>query len=181
MIAEMISSYDVSSPYILAIPRFIGVSNKELKRIGKFNVWMPFKSIFFLRFPKRVPYMDAHSFYYPQYFERIIVPVIADKRIVVITRAGIIDDLRRNDRLPWRDIEYVETPEQDLLQSYDEVTQSIDAILNNHNREDTVLLFAGGPASKYMVYEYSRKGYQGIDVGRGLETVFTDTSLQHLI
>jgi hypothetical protein len=178
---NIVRAYTHNSPYLLALPRFINMSNTELKSIGKFNVWLPLKVMFLLAFPKHVGYMDAHSFYYDGYFEEVIAPVIADKVIIYITRPETIEKQTRNSRIPWKRVVAVETPEHDAFGIVDEIKKKIDNELSKWKKEDVVLLVAMGPTGKHLIFEYARQGIQGIDVGVGLETMYTDISLESRI
>lgn len=181
MIREIITEYSPQTPYILSVPRFINFSNTELKSIGKFNVWLPFKVMFLLIFPKKVSYMDAHNFYYDQYFERVIAPIFKDRTIVCITKKETIEKQKNNLAFPWKDMRYIETPENDVLEVYIEIKKSLDKELNSLKKEDVVLFIAMGPVGKYLIFDYAKRGYQCVDVGRGMETAFTDESLERWI
>ena len=181
MMKEITLSYKKDSAYILSIPRFINVSNDGLKKIGKFNVWLPLKVMFLLMFPKNVGYMDAHNFYYDNYFETVVAPVIRNKKIVYVTRKETIEKQKHNQEIPWKDVVCVETPEKDALLSYDEVKSKLDKALSGLSKDEVVLLVAMGPVGKYLIFEYANKGVQGIDVGVALETMFTGKSLEYLI
>ncbi len=181
MMKEIASSYSKTSPYVLSLPRFIKVSNYDLKKIGKFNVWLPLKVVFLLMFPKRVGYMDAHNFYYEGYFDTVIAPIIKDKQIVYITRKKTIDAQKENTNIPWKNAVAIETPEHDALGVYEEIKASLDVELSRLEKKNVVLLVGMGPVGKYLIFEYAKKGIQGIDVGIAMETMFTGKSLEHLI
>ena len=181
MLDTPVKKYDLNSPYILSVPKFINVSNIELHKIGKFNVWLPVKVMFLLRFNKQASYMDAHNFYYDNYFDTIIAPIFKDKKIICITNKKTIDKQSKNKNLPWKDISYIETPEYDALLAYDNIVSNIKKEINKYKPEDLVLFFAMGPVGKYMIYEFSKKGYQGIDIGKVAEVMFTGESIEYMI
>lgn len=181
MMEEIVCSYSTKSPYILSLPKFINYSNTELKKIGKFNVWLPLKVIFLLKFYKHVGYMDAHNFYYDDYFETVAAPLIKDKKIFYVTRKETIEKQKNNGSIPWRDVIGIETPGTNGLGSYEAVKKRIDVEITHFNKEDVVLLFGMGPVGKYMIFEYAKEGIQAIDVGVAMETMFTKVSLEHLI
>lgn len=179
---DIIRGYTPTSPYILAVPRAITNRNDRLREIHRFNVWLPFKTVFMLSFPRRMPYVDAHCFYYDGYIERVVVPAVGDASIVLVTNAKTIQKQQGNPRLPWSDIRYVATPEEGLLETCDEIVRAIDATLRVFPREKRpVLLFALGPVGKHLIRQYSESGYQSIDIGRGAEVMFTDESIEQLI
>ena len=181
MMEEITCSYSKNSPYILSLPKFINYSNVDLKEIGKFNVWLPLKVMFLLKFYKHVGYMDAHNFYYDNYFESVVAPVIKGKKIFYVTRKETIEKQKNNGTIPWSGVIGIETPETNGLGSYEEIKKRIDAAVVYFAKEDVVLLFGMGPVGKYMIFEYAKEGVQGIDVGVAMETMFTGLSLEHRI
>ncbi|MFH1188281.1 MAG: GT-D fold domain-containing glycosyltransferase [bacterium] len=181
MIKKIITSYSSESLYILSVPRFINVSNQELKMIGKLSVWLPLKVVFLLLFPKKISYMDSHNFYYDEYFENFLTPLFVNKKIIFVTNGKTIKKQKQNTKLPWKDIVYIETPETDALISYDNIVTLINKEIKKHNSKDVVLFIAMGPVGKYLIYEYADRGYQGIDIGKIAEVMFTGESVQYLI
>lgn len=181
MISKIISEYKEDSPYVLSVPKFINISNTELREMGKLNVWLPFKILFLLSFQKNVPYMDAHSFYYDRFFEKDIYPLFEKKTVVLITREETVSRQLMNPNLPWKDIRYVKTPAEGAFDKLANIRQDIDQIIETLDVEKTVLFFALGPVGKYLILEYAQKGYQGIDIGKVAEVMFTKESIAHLV
>jgi hypothetical protein len=181
MLSTIVYQYQTNSPYILAVPSGIGMTNAKLKSINRFQVWLPFKVMYFLRFNKDTSYMDAHSFYYDQYFERVIAPVILHKKVVLVTKAETILFQRTNERFPWKDFLAVTTPEDDLLSNYKNVMIDIERTIKPYRPNDIILITAMGPVGKYIVQVFAERGYQLIDVGIGAETMFTDISIESVI
>jgi len=181
MMREIISDYSSDSSYILSIPKFINYRNEELKKIGKLNVWMPLKTMFLLIFPKKVSYMDAHNFYYDNYFEEVIAPIIKDKKVILITKKETIEKEKNSSRVPWEYVSFIETPEENAIDFYDDIKKSLDKELLNYKKEEVLLLVAMGPVGKYLIFEYGDIGYQGIDIGFAIEKIFTGESVQYLI
>lgn len=181
MLNEVVLNYSHKCDYILGVPRFVNVTNKELRHMGKLRVWLPLKIIFLLRFNRQISYMDSHNFYYDDYFERVIVPEILDKNIIIVTKKETITQLQRNKKLPWENIIYIETPENNALDFYDDIKKSIDSKLEGQDKRNVVLLFAMGPLGKYLIYEYAKSGVQCLDIGKVAEVMFTDVSISYLI
>jgi hypothetical protein len=179
MYREIIASYSKTSPYILGVPIFINESNESLRHRGpgKLNWGLRMKAMFLLTFSRTETYMDAHSFYYDNYFERVIYPCIADKKIIFITRKETINSQKEKNTLPWKDMAFIETPSLDALVEYKRIKDDIDSALKNVNPKDVVLLCGMGPVGKYLVYEYARHGYQGLDIGKVIEVMFTGESI----
>lgn len=180
---EIISSYNKKSPYILSIPRFVNVPNSELRAMGyrKLNVWLPVKVMFLLTFNKNVSYMDAHNFYYDNYFDDIIAPVFKNKKVILVANQKMIDKQKANTNLLWKDMRYVEAPPYNAIDAYDEIVANIDAELKKHKKEDVVLFVAIGPVAKHLVFKYAHKGYQSIDIGKVAEVMFTGESIQYMV
>lgn len=179
---EVVREYGVDSPYILAVPRALTERNDELKIKNRFHVWLPFKVIFHLeRFPKNTPYADAHCFYYDGLAERVFTNVFKEKEVIFITNKNTIEKQRKNPEMPWRNIEFVQTPEENVFDSEGLITQALDSILKTKRKESIVLFFAVGPVGKHMMKNYAERGYQCIDVGRGMEVMFTNESIEKLI
>ena len=176
---SLIREYRAECPYVLGIPRSITRTNRELAERNRLYIWMPFKVFFWWMFPKNVSYMDAHAFYYDRYFEQVFAPLMRDKKVIVVTNATIVEKMRMNPRIPWKGVDYIETPAEQALGAYDVIVREIAAKVVR--KDQTVLLFGLGPLGKMMIKEYSEKGFQSIDVGRGLEAMFTDESLESLI
>ncbi len=184
MLATIIANYSSESPYVLAVPRFINVSNQELKQMGKFNVWLPLKAMFALRFPKKVAYMDAHNFYYDTYFDTVVGPLLTGRQVVLVTNESTIQKQKSNPRLPWSDFSGVVTPEQNSLGEYAEIKRRIDehlAMLPKDPRKKPILLFALGPVGKYLTYEYALSGVQSLDIGKVAEVMYTGESIEWMI
>lgn len=181
MLNEIVLNYNSKTQYILGVPRFINISNDDLKKMGKLQVWLPLKIVFWLHFNKTAPYIDAHNFYYDNYFERVIVPAIVSKDIVIVTKKETINQIKQNKKLPWKNIVYVETPENNALSEYENIKNSIDKVLVDYNKSNVVLLFAMGPVGKYLIHEYANSGVQSIDLGKAVEVMFTDISISYLI
>jgi hypothetical protein len=92
----------------------------------------------------------------------------------------MIDAQKQNKNLPWKDIAYVEAPPHNAIDAYDEIVANIETEIQKHDKKDVVLFIAIGPVAKHLVYEYAKRGYQSIDIGRIASTMFTGESIQHL-
>ena len=139
------------------------------------------KVMFLLRFNKNCPYADAHNFYYDNYFENVIAPLFKDKRVVFITNKKTIEKQKGNKNLLWQDAMYVESPEINAMDTYEDIKHNLDKALNGIDKKNVVIFGAMGPVGKYIIYEYANKGYQGVDIGKVSEVMFTGESIQYLI
>lgn len=182
MYEEIVSSYTKKSEYIFSVPRFITMNHKELIALGegKLNWGVRMKAMFFLHFNKNVSYMDAHNFYYDNYFATVFAPVFKDKKVICLTNKRVIEDQRKNKAIPWKDIFYIESPEINAMDAYERIVTSLGEELSKYNKQDVVIFAAMGPVGKCIIFKYAQKGYQGIDIGRGLEVMYKDESLEDM-
>lgn len=178
---KIVEGYNHNSPYLLSLPRFINCTNKELRSMGKLQVWLPLKVMFGIYFKKTLAYLDAHSFYYDGYFERTVGPVIERKHIVLITRQETIDKQKNNKNIPWRRVSYIAVPEEEALSSYESIKEKIKQTINPTELDNTVLLFAMGPVGKWLAFEFSEQGLQSIDIGKVAEVFYTGESIAYIV
>lgn len=181
MLMRIVRSYGPKSDYILAVSQPISLPNCELEKLGRKNVWIPFKIIFRYFFPHNVGYADTHQFYYDDYFESVIAPIFQDHHVVLVTRAETIATQQANVRLPWKSMSSVEAPSGDALTTYSILKEQIYAHLHEYDRSSTVLFFAVGPAGKYLMFELAGDGWQCLDVGKRAEVMFAGDSIEYLI
>ncbi len=181
MLREILSHYRVDSPYMLSVSQPISLPNSELKKLGRFRVWQPFKIMFKFVFPHDVGYADTHQFYYDRFFESIIAPIFKDRQVVLVTRVETIEKQRQNDAFPWKEMIGVEAPPGDAIDAYHTLKEKLQEQLESLSKQDVVLFFAVGPAGKYLMYELSKDGWQCIDIGKRAEVMFTDESIEYLI
>lgn len=183
MYREIIQEYTVESSYVLSVPIFVNKTNKEIAALGpgKLNWGISMKSMFFLQFHKNVPYMDAHNFYYDNYFESTIAPLFLGRRAIFVTNKRVIDKQKANTQLPWKDMVCIEAPELHAMDAYERIKRELDEAVKGYEKDKIVIFFAMGPVGKYITYEYANRGYQGIDLGKGAEVMFTGESIQYLI
>lgn len=177
---NIVQGYREDSPYILGVPRFINFSNDELKKIGKLQVWLPLKVMFRLHFQKAMSYVDAHSFYYDEYFERTVGEAIVGKRIMLVTRVDTIEKQKKNNNIPWSFIG-IPVPEEESLAHYEEIKLNILKTISNMEKSDVVLLFAMGPVGKKLAHEFAITGIQSIDIGKVAEVMYTGESIAYIV
>ncbi len=183
MYTTIIKSYRTSSPYVLSVPVFVNTKNTDLKKMGpgKLRWGVSMKTMFFLRFNKNVPYMDAHNFYYDSFFEGVIAPVFKDKQVVFVTNKKTIEKQKNNQNLPWKNPLFVETPFVDAMNAYEDIKKDLDEKISSYKKSDIVIFAAMGPVGKYILYEYAERGYQGVDIGKVCEVMYTGESIQYMI
>lgn len=181
MLREIVRQYHAAGPYILSVSQPISLPNFELKKLGRFRVWQPFKIMFRFVFPHDVGYADTHQFYYDRFFESIIAPIFKDRQVVLVTKAETIEKQRQNDAFPWKEMIGVEAPSGDAIDTYHTLKEKLQERLQSLSKQDVVLFFAVGPAGKYLMYELSKDGWQCLDIGKRAEVMFTDESIEYLI
>jgi hypothetical protein len=183
---EMIKNYSNESPYIIGLAKvYINETNSKLKQIftlanqQHFYVWMPIKVVFKIMFPKNVIYGDSHAFYYDNYFQNNVEEYLLDKYLVVVSKKENIDSFKNNKNIPFKDVVFVETPSVDSYSVYEricfDIIKALEAIPKDRK---SVLLVSTGPTSKQIIYEFSKKGQQGLDIGRGLDFLYSGESIE---
>ena len=66
------------------------------------------------------------------------------------------------------------------MKQFKEIKDSIYQAIKISSKKP-ILLVAMGPATKALVYDFSKEGIQGIDVGIGLEFVFSKTGKEDML
>lgn len=183
MYTTIIINYKKNSSYILSVPIFLNKTNSELRSLGKRKLeWgLPMKVMFFLCFNKNIPYMDAHNFYYDNYFEQTVAPIFKNRKAIFVTNKTTIGKQKNNKNLPWQDAIYIESPGSNAMDKYEDIKRALDKVLTGFDKNSVVVFYAMGPVGKYLAYEYANRGYQGIDIGKVSEVMFTGESIQHHI
>ncbi len=173
---NIVKRYSKNDPFVLALPSQITESNLELKKRGIKDVWHASKVVYFISFPKRQKYADALMFY-PRYdkktFSEVVLPFLEDRVLIFVTKGVTIEKIKESDVFHKRSA-YVVTPEKQAFDSYDYIKGNIDLACSKFSdKKEIVLLFALGPVGKVMAAEYSEQGYQCIDIGKGLDFIFS--------
>ncbi len=177
---DIVRGYTSSSPYALGLNAWaLEKKNSELRAKGQLYCWLPLKVQYLFTFPKNVKYFDASLFYRKNIFEQYVLPCIQNKHIILISKKGSCDHVKANNF--FESISYVVTPDFHSFTKFDEICKEVDNVLGGLSHRDVVLLVSCGPASKAICYRYAMSGVQSIDVGRGLELVGTDESLEFML
>lgn len=178
---EIVANYNESSPYIIGLAKeYINRTNEDLKKDNMFHVWLPQKVTFKLRFPKKEKYGDGHSFYRDGFFINILEKVLLDRHLLIVTNAKSIEAFKNNKAVPFKKFSFVETPATNSYDMYDKIVSDTKKALEEISKQEKpVIIFSTGPASKQLVYEFSMKGYQSYDIGRGFEVLYSDESIEY--
>lgn len=178
---KMIKEYSGTSPYILAIPKkYLSWSNKELRKENKLRAWLPLKVMYNLIFPKSIAYADAHMFYYPKFFETKLAPMLTGRQIILVMNEHKINAL--GDTSTWGlKVHFVPTLPSHATREYLSIKERISKLSQEYEKENPLLVTSCGPVGKVLVYEFSKIGLQGIDLGEGANVLFQDTRIDHLI
>jgi len=176
---KILQEYNEQSPYIVGLSRFANFSNTELKKDGKFEVWLPVKVMFTLICPKNMEYGDAHVFYYDNFFKDYLEDYLLDKYLIIVTHMDSINSIKNNVDIPFKKILFVTTPKINSYTEYGNIKEKINQHLQDiPPNEIPVLIIGTGPTSKCLAYEYSQKGIPSYDIGRGLEVIYKNESLE---
>jgi hypothetical protein len=145
-------------------------------------VWLPAKTMFKLCFPKHVKYGDGHAFYMDGFFVKTMEPILLNKHMVVVTNKQSIENFKNNKAVPFKNVSFVETPSADSYGSYAKIySDTMNVIQEAEDKNNLALIFSVGPASKQLVFEFSKQGYPSYDIGKGFEALYTDISLEDRI
>lgn len=177
---KMITSYSDDSRYVLAIPKkYISYLNKELRSEGKVRSWLPLKIMYKLLFPKNMKYADAHIFYIPKFFENKVLPIIKNKTVIFVINETKIEKLQQKNITDK--VYFIKSPASNAGDSYSEIKNKMRETIDLCKSENPLLLFSCGPIGKVLLYEFTQKGYQGIDVGEGANVLYEDTKIDYLV
>lgn len=171
--------------YIIGINDWVlSSSNKDLKKRGTFQCWMPYKVSLFLHCDLKQKYFDAILFYRNKSFEKYVLPYIKDKNIILISRKDNCEHIKFVNF--FKNIKYVVTPDVNSFSEYGNIEKEIDMcisqyISNGSSIKSIVLLVACGPTSKVLCFNYSLKGIQSLDIGKGTELIGTGKDLEYMI
>lgn len=181
---DIIKQYDEKSTYVLSIPIFVNHKNEELNRTSeKLSCWLPLKIEFNAMFNKKVPYADAHFFYYKDkmldFFERFLT----DCHVLFVTNEKTINSIKKSidTKLELKSFDFVTTPSEDSFFHVDDIKNAIDEKLIGHGKKHVKIVISTGPTSKYLAYIYSKSGYICYDFGFGIRYIYDDKDHAHMI
>ena len=182
---ELVRNYSDEAPYVIGLAKiYINEPNRiaridPKKGIAHMYTWMPIKVMYRILFPKHATYGDAHAFYYDNFFQETMENHLLNKHLIVISNKDSIHAFRENKNIPFTKVSFVETPKENSYASYRKIYTDIEYMLSQVPKHETpVLLVSTGPTSKQLVYEFSRRGVQSFDIGKGLEVLYKNESIQ---
>lgn len=179
---NIVSEYDSDSNYVLGLNKIpISKTNSQLKKDNLFHCWLPMKVYWQLYFPKKLNYFDATLFYYNDTFPIYLESYLKTKHLVLVTNLKNIEKFRNNKSVPFHNVSFVVTPDENAFSDYENIKNNIRAEVATYGVGDTIILAACGPTSKPLAYELSKEGVVTIDVGRGIEVAYTDERIDHII
>jgi hypothetical protein len=180
---QLVREYSGESPYIIGLPQTcMNKTNEDLQQENKKYVWLPAKTMYRLSFPKNVKYGDGHAFYMDGFFAKNLEPALLDKHLLVVTNKQSIEAFKNNKAIPFTKVSFVETPSWESYSKYDQIYSDTLAMIQTIPQEEKVaIVFSTGPASKILVYEFSKMGYASYDIGKGFEVLYTGESIENRI
>lgn len=180
-LVKSVREYTSSSSYILGIPKeYLSMPNSELRKRNLLHCWLTLKTSFTLIFPKDVTYFDAHLFYRGDSFAKVLEPLLADKKVLVVTRKYNIDLMRSTDLGKRISLEFIETHDTETFAFFDEI---LDQILKKVGPDTQLyrVVLSTGPASKAFAYELSKRNIISYDLGKGIEAAGRPNEIEPLI
>lgn len=179
---SMIQEYSKTSPYILGIPQtYLGMSNTELRQKNLFHCWLPFKVAYQMLFNARAPYFDAHLFYRDGAFANTLEGILKDKTVLLVASEKNWNAASSAEIQKHLTVEHIVCPEENAFDAFDAIVQTIRERVDGEDPDAFRVLISAGPASKALVYVLSKERIASYDLGRGIETIYTDKSLEHAI
>jgi hypothetical protein len=176
--------YNNNSPYIVGVNELVmDKTNTFLKQNNAFRLWLPMKVYYFMYFPKKMRYMDASFFYYNENVQTYLVPVLANKEIIFVSRKETLDTIKNNPAFPYlTHSHFIETKSSNAFDDYDTICASIDTIIASLPKGSRPLIIAAfGAGTKVLAYEYSAKGIQTLDIGTGIEILYQDKRIDGIL
>jgi hypothetical protein len=184
---KMVSTYSTQDTFLMAIPEQITHSNYDLSKARGLpteshhpslkKIWLPFKVMYFLLFPKDQWYADAHMFHpglEKGVFQRIVLPILKKKSLIFVTKKETIEKIKNSNVDSFENVFYVETPARNAFCQYEKIKHDIMQIISQ-DKNKFVVLFALGPAGKVMAQELSEESIQCLDIGKGMEFLFSES------
>ncbi len=178
---KIIKTYNDDSSYILGIPFHVNYTNTQLKQMHRWEVCRQMKITYELIFNKKAKYFDAFAFYKDGGFEKFIVPYIKDKRVIIATNKENKEKII-NSKLSSDTYLYVACEEKNTYEERLRIQNDIISLIDKSGmpKNNFVILMSAG-LSKTITYDMSGKGYQMLDIGRGLENYYAGISIEHLL
>ncbi len=168
---NIIKNYNQSSNYILSLPEMdINKTNIELKRINRLELWLPSKILYERIFAKNMKYGDTVTFYRSS-FRPHFRELIKNRDLIIVSRQEIIENLNSNYLSICHSYDSIITPDYNSYAQKDEIIWAIESRVQQAVWSDILLIFACGPCSKILAYDFCLKGIQSIDIWRGIELI----------
>jgi len=178
---KIIKEYSDNSKYILMIPLFVNYTNTAIKKRNQFRCWMPLKVTYELIFNKKAKYFDQHIFYKDGGFERLILPYIKTKQVIIVTIKEHVEAIEKSPLASDKYL-YVISKKGNAYEARNEIQNDIINLIDKKGlkKENVVILMSAGLA-KTIIHDMSNMGYQLFDIGKGLESYYQGISIQKAI
>lgn len=124
-------------------------------------------------------YGDAHIFYYDDFFKKHFEQYLINKYIIIIANKENITAIKNNAAIPFKKMLFVEALKTDSFTNYDLLCKEVEMKLSRLSPNENPVILAGiGPTSKLIVHHFSKLGIPSYDIGRGIEVIYKDESLE---
>ena len=178
---KIIKNYTNDSKYVLMIPLFVNYTNTQLKKINRFLAFRQIKTTYELIFNNNATYFDQLIFYKKGGSEKFIVPHLKNKKVIIVTNKEHTEKIQ-NSPLASSDYSYIACNNENTYESRLAIQNEIIKLITDTGlpKEEFVVLFSTGLA-KTIIYDMAEWGYQVLDIGKGLESYYTNTDIEHTI
>lgn len=178
---KIIKNYSDDSPYIISIPPPVNYTNLQLKKINRFYLYRQFKITYELIFNKNARYFDQLAFYRNGKFEKLILPYIKTKKVVIVTNYDHKIKIQ-NSPLASNNYQYIICENKNTYESRKKIQQDIiDLVYKTGLPKNNFVILMSAGLAKTTIYDLSFMGYQVLDIGKGLESYYMGISIENLM
>ncbi|MCB9810527.1 MAG: DUF1792 domain-containing protein [Candidatus Nomurabacteria bacterium] len=164
---QIVTEYNPDSNYVLAVPHFaLTEPFPSLKKRSRNKIWRLFRVLFKRLFNNQSAYADAVMFYHKGVFESTILPIISDKKVLVLAMDSVQKPLTKYFNKHSIDFSFVPVP---ISNAFFSVTYLMEQVKNLAKNKNATVLIAAGPAGKVLAYRVLEHNIQCIDIGHGIE------------
>lgn len=162
---DMLKNYSEKSPFLLAIPSKINLSNKELG--PEIRYWFMTKQLFDKYGKKEVPYGDSLLFYSREIGIEDMQELWHNSKGIILIHFNRAVYEYFQTKYPDKKLFYIKVPEKnsfDYLNAYDvQIKDFISA--NNFKSTDVKIIISAGMLARILGYKLSNEGYTVYDTG----------------
>lgn len=175
---RIVDEYKKDGAYILGLGTdYVSLSNEELKKRKLYKIWFLSKVFFYTKSRRDVSYFNAHFFYKTNGFRHTLSGQLKNKNVLVVANAMQIEKLKQSPFVTEYSVTFLCGPDKNGFKYYELLLQQI-LFYVAHEPENWRVILAIGPTSKVLVYELSKRGVVGYDIGQGVGAIYGESLLE---